>query len=166
MKIDNPTPVFILYFPFIQSFASYNQQCLSYILSSLSLGLVTQYRLDEKERAREEWLLILYDAVHSQMAYYQSYLQQTVAQIYRDSNFEIQGVNWDEASKYLALLLTPQEIECHGLSEVIHKRKHRRGRPPGITTAEVRQKLHQPASEEDSVFTKPYRSPNKEEERK
>ena len=89
----------------------------------------------------------------------------TVAQIYRDSSFEIQGVNWEEACKYLAILLTPEEIESHGLKEVIHQRKHKRGRPPGITTPEVRQRVHQTAKEEDSIFKKPSRSLSKQEEK-
>lgn len=63
------------------------------------------------------------------------------------------------------MILLPEEIEHQGLKEVIHQRKHRRGRPPGITTPEVRQKLHEPTREEDSLFTKPLRSPNKHEER-
>ena len=90
---------------------------------------------------------------------------QTIAQIYRDNSFEVKGVNWEEACKYLALLLTPEEIEHQGLKEVIHQRKHSRGRPPGITTPEVRQRLHQPTKEENSVFTKPTRSPNKQDEK-
>ena len=90
----------------------------------------------------------------------------TVADIYIQSKLEIQGIEWEEACKYLALLLTPTEIDDLGLKEVVHQRKHKRGRPPGITTAEVGQRLHQPTEAKDSVLNKPHRQPTKEEERK
>jgi hypothetical protein len=88
-----------------------------------------------------------------------------VRQIYQESKLEIDGVNWEEACKYLALLIKPEEITTMGLTEVIQKRKHRRGRPPGITTAEVRYPLHVEVPEEKSVFRKPLRPPQKQEER-
>ena len=93
-------------------------------------------------------------------------VSKTVAEIYRESKFEIQGVDYEEACRYLALLLSPTEIDHLGLTQVVHQRKCKKGRPPGITTAEVSHRLHQPIREEDSLFKKPQRSPTKREERK
>ena len=65
----------------------------------------------------------------------------------------------------MALLLTPDEIEHLELTQVIQQRKGKKGRPPGITTAEVFRKLHEPTREEDSLFKRPERSPTRREER-
>ena len=61
----------------------------------------------------------------------------TVCQIYQTCNLELKGVVWQEACKYLALVLRPEEIAEMELQDVVPQRKHKRGRPPGITTPEV-----------------------------
>ena len=90
----------------------------------------------------------------------------TVGQMYQTSELEVKGVVWKEACKYLALVLRPEEIEEIGLQDVVPQRKHNRGRPPGITTSEVRYGLHKTVPEEKSVFKEPIRAPHKHEERR
>ena len=90
----------------------------------------------------------------------------TVCQIYQTCNLEIKGVVWQEACKYLALVLRPEEIAEMELQDVVPQRKHNRGRPPGITTPEVRYGLHEEGQERKSMFTEPNRAPNEHEKRK
>ena len=51
----------------------------------------------------------------------------TLAQIYEEGDLVIEGVNWEEATKYIAMMLKPEEIERLGFSEIVQERKHRRG---------------------------------------
>ena len=90
----------------------------------------------------------------------------TVCHIYETCKLEIKGIVWQEACKYLALVLRPEEIAELGLEDVVPRRRHNRGRPPGITTSEVRYGLHEAVTEGKSVFLEPDRAPNKDEERK
>ena len=90
----------------------------------------------------------------------------TIARIYQEGEFAIEGVDWEEATKYIAMVLTPDEIERLGFSEIVQERKHKRGRAPGITTPEVRQYLNSAVPEERSVFKKPKRIPNREEKKR
>ena len=61
---------------------------------------------------------------------------------------KIEGINWSEAGKYLAINLSSNEILELGLEEVVSKRRRRGGRNPGITTAEVMGKLYREEGEE------------------
>ena len=84
-----------------------------------------------------------------------------------ECNIRIEGVNWAEAGKYLAINLSKEEITMLGLAELVSTRKKSRGACPGNTTAEVMGKLYREEGEEESsLFHPPRRAPATEEERK
>ena len=50
-----------------------------------------------------------------------------------ESEVEVEGVNYEEAALFIACTVTQDEIDKEGLTHVIHHRKIRNGRRPGIT---------------------------------
>ena len=82
------------------------------------------------------------------------------------SELKVEGVDWNEAGKYLTINLSPNEISELKLDEVVSKRKRAGGRKPGITTAEVMGKLYREEGEDvASLFNPPERSPNEQEKK-
>ena len=89
-----------------------------------------------------------------------------VARMLQESRLVIEGVNWNEAVFYLALTLDRAKVTELGLDEVVPKWKGRRGRPPGITTKEVRGPLQEEKNWESSLFYPPTRAMTREEKTK
>ena len=89
-----------------------------------------------------------------------------VARMLQESRLVIEGVNWNEAVFYLALTLDRAKVTELGLDEVVPKWKGRRGRPPGITTKEVRGPLQAEKDWESSLFYPPSRAMTREEKTK
>ena len=56
-----------------------------------------------------------------------------VAKKFRESQYEIEGVNYNEEGLYLALSKTEKELDKLRLLEYCPRRKSKRGRPPVIT---------------------------------
>ena len=77
---------------------------------------------------------------------------------YADSFLD--NINWEEASRYIALTHTPGQINALGLKDVVHYRKSRRGTRPGITTKEVGTALHLPIQSVESLFISPDQQPS------
>ena len=50
-----------------------------------------------------------------------------------ESDVEVKGVNYEEAALFLACTMTQVEVDDEGLTHVVHKRKTKNGRRPGIT---------------------------------
>ena len=89
-----------------------------------------------------------------------------VARMLQESRLVIEGVNWNEAVFYLALTLDRAKVTELGLDEVVPKWKGRRGRPPGITTKEVRGPLQEEKNWESSLFYPPTRAMTRDEKTK
>ena len=70
----------------------------------------------------------------------------------RESKLNFDGVDYVWAGKYLAMTCSPVEIAESGLSEVVPKRKYKRGTRPGITTKETAGKKKE--GEEEEKLTK------------
>ena len=89
-----------------------------------------------------------------------------IQEVFMEAEMKIDGINWSEAGKYLAINLSSNEIVELGLEEVVSKRKRRGGRNPGITTAEVMGKLYREEGEEtESLFNPPQRRPGEQEKK-
>ena len=89
-----------------------------------------------------------------------------IQEVFMEAEMKIDGINWSEAGKYLAINLSSNEILELGLEEVVSKRKRRGGRNPGITTAEVMGKLYREEGEEtESLFNPPQRRPGEQEKK-
>ena len=58
-----------------------------------------------------------------------------IEEVFMQSELKVEGVDWNEAGKYLTINLSPNEISELKLDEVMSKRRRARGRKPGITTA-------------------------------
>ena len=56
-----------------------------------------------------------------------------VKQEIMESEVEIKGVNYEEAALFLACTMTQEEVDGEGLTQVVHKRRNKNGRRPGIT---------------------------------
>ena len=56
-----------------------------------------------------------------------------VAKEFRESQFEVEGVDYKELGLYLAICKTEQDLEKLGLSQFCPRRKSKYGRPPVIT---------------------------------
>ena len=65
--------------------------------------------------------------------------------------------NWVEGARFLALTLSCDQISHHGLTAVVHTRKHKGGAIPGITTPETATPLHHEILEDCSKLTPPSR---------
>ena len=89
-----------------------------------------------------------------------------VARMLQESRLVIEGVNWNEAVFYLALTLDRAKVTELGLDEVVPKWRGRRGRPPGITTKEVRGPLQEEKNWESSLFYPPTRAMTRDEKTK
>ena len=79
----------------------------------------------------------------------------------------VEGVNWDQAPLYLAVTLTSEKVQELRLQEVVPtwKRAGGRGRPPGITTKEVRGPLQEEKDWERSLFFPPNRRATEDEKK-
>ena len=89
-----------------------------------------------------------------------------VARMLQESRLVIEGVNWNEAVFYLALTLDRAKVTELRLDEVVPKWRGRRGRPPGITTKEVRGPLQEEKNWESSLFYPPTRAMTRDEKTK
>ena len=87
-----------------------------------------------------------------------------VVEAFLETNIKVEGINWPEAGKYLAINLSKEEVVTLGLAELVSTRTKTRGACPGNTTAELMGKLYR--EEESSLFHPPRREPATEEERK
>ena len=50
-----------------------------------------------------------------------------------ESEAEVDGVNYEEAALFLACTMTQDELDDEGLTHVVHRRRTKNGRRPGIT---------------------------------
>ena len=90
---------------------------------------------------------------------------------FENTVIKIEGVNWTEAGKLLAICLDKEEIERLGQEELVCRRKKEgnRGRKIGITTAEIMGKLYkeeEKVQDVSSLFDPPSRLPTSDEEKK
>ena len=90
-----------------------------------------------------------------------------IAKLVQESRLVVEGVNWDQAALYLAVTLTREKVNELGLQEVVPawRRAGGRGRPPGITTKEVRGPLQEEKDWERSLFFPPTRRATEEEKK-
>ncbi|KAL8613584.1 hypothetical protein ACOMHN_022003 [Nucella lapillus] len=77
-----------------------------------------------------------------------------VAKEYRESQFEIEGIDYREVGLYLAISKTERELENLGLLEFCPRRKTKLGRPPVITGKAT-------TSSKDEERYRPWKLPNK-----
>ena len=86
--------------------------------------------------------------------------------IFLDETAVVEGINWVETGKYLAINLSKDEINHLGLKEVVSTRAKKGGRSPGMTTAEIMGKLNREEGEEvQSLFNPPMRMPTGREKK-
>ena len=89
-----------------------------------------------------------------------------VTEVFMETNLAIEGINWIETGKYLAINLSKDEINQLGLQEVVSTRAKKGGRSPGMTTAEIMGKLNREEGEEvQSLFNPPTRMPTEREKK-
>ena len=89
-----------------------------------------------------------------------------VSEISKEVDIKIEGVNWAEAGKYLAINLSQKEIKDLKIEHLVSTRKNKGGRHPGITTAEVMGKLYKEDGAEDaSLFHPPKKKPTQQEKK-
>ena len=89
-----------------------------------------------------------------------------IKEVFMKTDIKIEGINWQEAGKYIAINLSATEINNLGLNEVVCTRIRKGGRSPGMTTAEIMGKLY--SEEEDevpSLFHPPQRRPTASEQK-
>ena len=58
---------------------------------------------------------------------------QIVSEEFNSSQYEVKEIDSRELSLYLAINLTPEELEKENISKYCHKRKSKKGAPPKIT---------------------------------
>ena len=91
---------------------------------------------------------------------------QIITEVFMETDITIEGINWEEVGKYLAINLTREEIRNLGLQEVVSSRAKVGGCHPGMTTAEVMGKLYWEEEEEvPSLFHPPKRWPTEREQK-
>ena len=90
-----------------------------------------------------------------------------ITKLVKDSRLVVEGVDWDQAVLYLAVTLTRDKVDEFGLQEIVPawRRAGGRGRPPGITTKEVRGPLQEEKDWERSLFFPPIRRATEEEKK-
>ena len=89
-----------------------------------------------------------------------------ITEVFMESDIAIEGINWVETGKYLAINLSKDEINQLGLKEVVSTRAKKGGRSPGMTTAEIMGKLNREEAEEvQSLFNPPMRMPTEREKK-
>ena len=69
-----------------------------------------------------------------------------VARFVLESNVEISGVDWRAAQIFVASNLTQEQVVAEGISEIVPRRLHKKGKRPRATTDELRMKRSNPAS--------------------
>ena len=80
-----------------------------------------------------------------------------------ESDIEVK-MDVSEVALYLACSMTQEEIDREGLTEVVHRRKHKKGSRPGLTSQAV---MGGPATRyKDSPWLPPARQPARGEQRK
>ena len=89
-----------------------------------------------------------------------------VTKVFTEVDIKIEGVDWSEAGKYLALNLSQKEIQDLNLRHLVSTRKNKGGRHPGMTTAEVLGKLYKEGDEETNTLFNPPQSRPTEQEKK
>ena len=90
----------------------------------------------------------------------------SVTEVFTEVDMKVEGVDWAEAGKYLALNLSQREISDLKIGHLVSTRKSKGGRHPGITTAEVLGKLYREEGEEaPTLFHPPRCRPNQLEEK-
>ena len=89
-----------------------------------------------------------------------------IVEVFMQTDLLIEGVNWAEVGKYLAINLSAAEINNLQLKEVVSTRSKTGGRHPGMTTAEIMGKLYREEGEEvTSLFNSPQRQPTEVEKK-
>ena len=64
-----------------------------------------------------------------------------IVEAFMEVDVKLEGVDWAEAGKYLAINMSNEEIKVLGLEELVSTRIKSGGAHPGNTTAEVMGKL-------------------------
>jgi len=83
---------------------------------------------------------------------------EVVAKVFRESEYQIKGVDYNKVGLYLSLNLTEKEMRDAGIADMCPTRKSKRGRPPTITGCAVdkgKDKRHAP-------WNKPKKTPDSE----
>ena len=89
-----------------------------------------------------------------------------ITEVFMETDLVIEGVDWAETGKYLAINLSKDEIVKLNLQEVVSTRAKKGGTFPGMTTAEVMGKLYREDEEEEkSLFNPPQRMPTEVEKK-
>ena len=89
-----------------------------------------------------------------------------ITEVFMEADLVIEGVNWVETGKYLAINLSKDEIVKLNLQEVVSSRAKNGGTFSGMTTAEVMGKLYRENDEEEkSLFNPPKRTPTEQEKK-
>jgi hypothetical protein len=77
--------------------------------------------LEHRKRAKCKIISMDIKALYPSMSWEQIII--AVKELILDSSMEISNIDWTEVGKYLAVILTEQEIENEGLKHVIPKRR-------------------------------------------
>ena len=164
---------------------SHNGQA-SHLLSLILNQVAQVYDQDYTEcRSTEEMIANMEDKVNSRneiknlfvgstdvRALYPSLLHETttkiVVKVFFETNIKLEGIDWNQAGKYLAINMSKSEITKLGLEDLVSTRTKSGGAFPCNTTAEVMGKLFREDEEEViSLFHPPHRRPaNTQEEKK
>ena len=92
------------------------------------------------------------------------WVKKIILQTMEETNVIIKVDDWRELALYIALTHKQEEIDIAGWSNVIHKRRHKGGPRPGITTPRAFSLL--PENEEEDKWKQPERAPTEEEKKK
>ena len=151
---------------------------LCHILSTIvtAIAMDMDDKIDTVSRSTEEMIATIEEVNSTESleelviystdveAMYPSLDIDTVAKVageeFLESDLDIE-IDTEELSLYLAVTHTSEELEKLGFSQVTHRRIHRKGQRPGITTEEILNRK----TETVSKFHRPEREPNKEEVR-
>ena len=90
------------------------------------------------------------------------------ARLLRENSLSVEGVDWGDASIYLAVIMFREIVEDVELGEVVpvwRKASTARCAPPDINTKEMKGLLQQEKDLDKSFFFQPSREPTKSEQR-
>ena len=87
---------------------------------------------------------------------------EAVQELLLESSIDLRGINVLELSRYLAYLLSEEEVAALGLTGLVMKRKRRGGRPV-ITGEELRKSWADRVQDGSSIWESPMRGANPEE---
>ena len=89
---------------------------------------------------------------------------EAVREIIEESSIKLWGINGEELSRYLAVVLNDDEVQKHDLKQLVMVRKYRKGMKPRVTGTEINFSWRE--KEEQSSWLCAARAPNELELRK